>query len=167
MKTILTLTALFLSTHAFAQTPNGNASLPICNEEEFKFPCKLAKKDAYAAIADMMFANRKGFNEIAKKAPGIKRGITGGFMMEDVRVSFLKEESQPRTPDNHFPTTTTTAQYEVLLNDCRGTDACNGGYLWTVTEVTEGDGYTYESKYTNTLEKTDLDQLDPEENSEK
>jgi hypothetical protein len=156
MKTLIILFAVLAATPSFAQ---DNGKLPICNmgkDTELAMPCKLPALEASQTLADMMFSNRKGFNEIADKAPGAKEGMTGGFMIESSRVSFLKEA----TVDSHgHMLTTSTLQYEVILNDCRGTDVCNGNYLWTVTEVAHSDGYSYYSEFTNDLAKTSLTEL--------
>jgi hypothetical protein len=162
MKTTLTLLVLLGSISAFAQT--DNAKLPLCNPDpdvESVAPCRLSKKEAGMMVADMMIANLKGLNSIAQKARGVKSGNTDGFEIEDYRVSILKDE--PVSSTEKHPRYVTTTQYEVLLNDCRGTDACYGNSLWTVTQVTESDGYTSQNKFKNELIKTELDHLDEED----
>jgi hypothetical protein len=83
-----------------------------------------------------MLANGNGFKKAAHM-PKIKNGLV---RMEGVanpmRVLMLNEQ---------------TSRYDLVLEDCFGTDQCEGSYVWTVIEKTQSDGYSYEINYKNYL----------------
>lgn len=88
-------------------------------------------------VADMLFGNSKAFQKVAKMAKE-------GFVVDDTRITIMGESHSGHVFKS-------TEKYELVLRDCRGTDACFGSYIWTVTADTLGDGYTYETKYSDTL----------------
>lgn len=155
MKFIILTIALFLSLDASAQTPAASP-YPVCDEQTTVIPCQYEANEVYSAFADMLIGNPKGYALLRKKTPAQRQHFTDGLMLESVRVILLKQSRRSAT-DRHDKVTLTTTRYEAILWDCRGTDACNGNYLFTVDEVTESDGYCYQSKYTNKLEPTNLE----------
>lgn len=118
------------------------APIPECNEDAMVTPCILAAKDAGTAMTDMLFNNAKGFAAVSTKAKI-------GFMVEELRVTLVSEKENPRGSGK--PRYESEMKYELLLRDCRGTDACNGSSIWTVTEDSSGDGYGSDSTFTDTL----------------
>lgn len=158
MKTLLTtVTALTffgcLAVPALAQEP-GPKAYPLCNDDLTNMPCQGTEEDAMMLIPDMMLDNVAGYKMI-KKSPGRKSKMSAGFLFDHVRLIQISESRTPRTSE-HMGMTRTVERYEILLNDCRGTDACLGSYLWTVDAVTDSDGYCYETKYENKLEKVNF-----------
>ncbi len=159
MKTLLTtliLIATPLFAHAQTPAPTATPAVPVCNEEMTNLPCTYSDAEAKEEVTDMLFENHKGFAHVLTQAKGIKTHQTNGFMIEDQRVIFMKRELHPEIAPH---VEISTVKYEILLLDCRGTDACMGMSLWTVMAVTESDGYTWDTKYTNKLEDTKLETL--------
>ena len=137
------MSLVFLMVHPnFASAQTVAATIPSCDENQMVTPCILAAKDTASAIAEMLFANALGFKSVNEKAQV-------GFEVDDVRVTFMSEVTNNR--DGVSPRYLSQIKYELLLKDCRGTDACMGSYVWTVIEDIQGDGYTSRSSYKDTL----------------
>ncbi len=143
---IITLTSVLSFSSANA------ANYPLCSEEgPAVTPCVESLADAKDSLIDMMLANRKGYKLLSNRH--IQNGLTsfGSLDAESLRVTYLKHESLGK--EGNLELNRSTTQYEVILQDCRGTDDCGPNYLWTVTETVDSDGYCYETKYTNSLIK--------------
>ena len=145
MKTLLLL-ALFVSTVSYAQT------LPLCvtddNTEQKStevYPCLMPQTSAITATMDMMMANKKGMAQYFRI--GDHGLMFDPFVDQPMRVTVLS-----KSPTSDYENYVSKVKFELNLQDCRGTDACVGAYLWTVNAYTESDGYTSQTKYTNKFE---------------
>ncbi len=153
ISTLMILLPTLLPTFASAQTSSAPIQYPQCSDGLPILPCEEDSRHAESDLIQMMFANQKGFQKIANSAPGKRKHYTDGFMTGEYRVINLARETYPRGSEWRQKS---TARYEMFLSDCLGTDHCLGEYLWTADEVTMSDGYTYESTYTNKIEKTNF-----------
>lgn len=133
MKKLIVLFGMLMMQQNMAQ------ALPVCSEEpgEMTYPCLAPANEAGFAVADMLFDNADGFAQVKAKAKL-------GFEVDDLRVTLLSETEK-----------TVEIKYELLLRDCRGTDACYGSQVWTVIAKITGDGYSSSSTYTDTLVPAD------------
>jgi hypothetical protein len=136
MKHLITLLLLISAPLSYAE------ELPSCTDEE-SYDCAVPSIHTKEMVIDMMLENRKGMNLISKTG---ENGLTLPFFYEEhnIKVSLLNFNEQGEI-------STGTMKYEILLWDCRGTDACGSEYLWTVTADLESDGYSTFTKYKNTL----------------
>ena len=133
MRSALCILSFVTFTTAFAQT---GTLPPPAND-----PNVLVSNDGGIAIAQMMIENPEGV-ELLKKTHH------SGPLMESGKVELV---SQSQSNTGQFPQWTTVTKFSILSQDCLGTDACEGEYLWTVTATMTSDGYTYHTVYTNTV----------------
>lgn len=121
---------------AFAQTGTTPTPPPPGGD-----PNTLVSNDGGIAIAQMMIENPEGV-ELLKKTHH------SGPLMESGKVELI---SQTQGNIGQFPQWTTVSKFSILSQDCLGTDACEGEYLWTVIATMTSDGYTYHTDYKNTV----------------
>jgi len=135
---------LFLATVTNSSAQTSPKALPICDDHAIATPCIVSEIESAPLVADMLFNNAAGFNSIRDKA-------RVGFQVDKIRIT-LTSEVDNKT-DKTKPKFQTQMKYELVLRDCRGTDACLGSFIWTVYEEAQGDGYTSSSHFQDKLVK--------------
>lgn len=128
-------------------------STPVCDiaDETGGFPvppCMFDEHSTNVLIIDMMLANKEGVIKVLTS--GVSGLQLGSFDTDTATVTFVSETiGEPTnggTMDYH-----SVVNYELKLDDCRGTDQCSGTYLWTVIAETTGDGFMSKTTFTNEL----------------
>jgi hypothetical protein len=95
----------------------------------------------------MILVNKDGYRMM------MKTKVRNGFVSGDdrnLRVLMLTD-----VPLKSQAESVNQLRYDLLLNDCLGTDQCEGTYVWTVIETATAYGYSHSSKYSNYVTKSD------------
>jgi hypothetical protein len=114
--------------------------LKECQDTEFTEACRIPDSEIAEIIATMMLDNFSGVGALNAQAKL-------GFLVDCVDVVLVSDK--PISSREYE----VVVKYDFMMSDCRDTDACAGNARWSVMQTTTGDGYTYSSKYKNSLEK--------------
>jgi hypothetical protein len=141
MKSILGLMLLVVSFSTSAVEHLGcfeENKLKECQDTEFTEACRIPDSEIAEIVATMMLENLSGVSSINSQAKI-------GYLVDCIDVILVSDK---KISEREYEV---VVKYDLMMSDCRDTDACAGSARWTVMQTTIGDGYTSSSKYKNNL----------------